>query len=142
MDSNQLSPGQVLAILVFFGICWGIPLILKLVFKVGAKRVRMKNAATGQMKDGFYGYSWTYLFFGWWVPLLRGELGVAALHLLFSFFTMGIWQIIVSFMFNAQYTNRKIAEGYRFADRPEVNAAAAQAVGVDMQVHQQLQQRA
>jgi hypothetical protein len=39
-------------------------------------------------------------------------------------------------MFNKQYTNRKITEGYRFADAPEINAEAAHAIGVDMDIHQ------
>jgi hypothetical protein len=121
--------------LVFIALLFVIPLVLKLVFQIGAKPFDMKNPQTGQTKTGFYGYSWTYLLFGWWVPLLRGELGVAALHLLFSVFTLGIWQVIVSFMFNKQYTNRKITEGYRFADSPEINAEAALAVGVDLNFH-------
>ena len=121
--------------LIFTAFVFLVPLILKLVFKIGAHPFEMKNPQTGQTKTGFYGFSWTYLIFGWWVPLLRGELGVAALHLLFSIFTLGIWQVIVSFMFNKQYTNRKITEGYRFADTPEMNALAAEAVGVDMQFH-------
>jgi hypothetical protein len=123
--------------LVFIALVFIIPLVLKLVFQIGAKPFDMKNPQTGQTKTGFYGYSWTYLLFGWWVPLLRGELGVAALHLLFSVFTLGIWQVIVSFMFNKQYTNRKITEGYRFADSPEINAEAARAVGVDLNFHPQ-----
>lgn len=121
--------------LVFFLILVAIPIIMKLAFNIGAKPVRMKNLQTGQTKTSYFGYSWTYLLFGWWVPLIRGELGVAALHLLFSIFTFGIWQVIVSFMFNSQYTNRKIGEGYRFTDTPEVNANAAHAVGVDMAIH-------
>lgn len=121
--------------LVFIGLVFLIPLVLKLVFNIGAKPFDMKNPLTGQTKTGFYGYSWTYLLFGWWVPLLRGELGVAALHLLFSFVTLGIWQVIVSFMFNKQYTNRKITEGYRMADTPDENARAAQALGVDIGIH-------
>src|SRR5260221_3684604 len=131
MEMEDLSIWHCLIVFIFFG----IPLLLKLAFKIGAKPVQMKNLQTGQLKRGFYGYSWTYLFFGWWVPLLRGELGVAALHLLFSIVTFGVWQIIVSFMFNAQYTNRKIAEGYRFADTPDINGDAARVVGVDLSVH-------
>ena len=114
---------------------FGIPLLLKLVFNIGAKPIALKNPVTGQLKTGYYGYSWTYLFFGWWVPLLRGELGVAALHLLFSLFTLGIWQFIVSFLFNIQYTNRKISEGFKLSGSPSENILAAQAIGLDLNVH-------
>ena len=97
-----------------------------------AHAVLMRNPATGLIKKGFYGFSWTYLFFGWFVPLFRGELVVAALHLLFSLVTFGLWQIIVSFIYNKQYMQRLITAGFKLADRPEVNAAAAAAVGIDM----------
>lgn len=99
-----------------------------------AKPVLMKNPQNGLLKKGFYGFSWTYLFFGWFVPLFRGELGVAALHLLFSIVTFGLWQIIVSFLYNKQYLGRLITQGFKFADRPEVNSAAAVAVGADLAI--------
>ena len=128
---GSLSLWHWLIIIVPFG----IPLLLKLAFDIGAKPVAMKNPLTGQLKTGYYGYSWTYLFFGWWVPLLRGELGVAALHFFFSLFTLGIWQVIVSFMFNSQYTNRKISEGFRLSGNPAQRIAAAEAIGLDLDVH-------
>ena len=48
-----------------------------------ATAVIIKHPNSGMIKIGYYGFSWTYLFFGWFVPLFRGELGVAALHMLF-----------------------------------------------------------
>jgi hypothetical protein len=38
----------------------------------------IKHNQSGLVKKGYFGFSWTYLFFGWFVPLFRGELGVAA----------------------------------------------------------------
>jgi hypothetical protein len=96
----------------------------------------MKNPATGQIKSGYFGFSWTYFFFGWWVPLLRGELSTAAFHLLFTIFTFGLWQLIVCFVYNSPYTNRRIVEGYRFADFEEINASAAKKLGIDLNIHQ------
>lgn len=132
MDNQDVGQtiGEVLLLILIVA-----PLILKFAFGVGAKRVAMLNSTTGQTRDGFYGFSWTYFLFGWWVPLLRGELAVAALHLLFSIFTLGIWQVIVSFMYNRQYTDRKIAEGFRLADNEAGNAAAARALGLDLALH-------
>ena len=99
-----------------------------------ARLVMMKNPQNGLLKKGFFGFSWTYFFFGWFVPLFRGELGVAALHLLFSFLTFGLWQIIFSFLYNKQYTTRLIADGFKFADSPSVNQAAAVALGSDLTI--------
>jgi hypothetical protein len=115
-------------------IIFGFPIVLKLC-GVGAKRVMMKNRATGQIKSGFYGFSWTYFFFGFWVQLFRGELGVAALHLLFSIVTVGVWQVIVSFLYNKQYTNRLIEKGFRFSDSLQKNQRAAENIGVDLDIH-------
>ena len=95
-----------------------------------AKKVTLKNPSTGLMKQGFYGYSWTYLFFGFFVPLFRGELGVAALHLLFTFFTGGLWQLIVSFLYNNQYMTRMLEKGYVLNDKEEVMAAARMKLGI------------
>jgi hypothetical protein len=49
-----------------------------------ASSILIKHPDSGLMKKGYYGFSWTYLFFGFFVPLFRGELGVAAL----TFFSM------------------------------------------------------
>ena len=114
---------------------FGTPIILKLC-GVGAKPVMMKNNATGQLRSGFYGFSWTYFFFGFFVPLFRSEIGIAALHFLLSLVTLGLWQIIVSFLYNKQYTNRLIEKGFRFNDTVERNQRAAEAIGVDLAVHQ------
>ena len=96
-----------------------------------AKIVMMKNDSNGLIKKGVYGYSWTYLFFGWLVPIFRGEIGIGALHLVISIFSCGITQIIFSFLYNKQFTQRLIEKGFRFADRPDVNLQAAAAIGVD-----------
>ena len=44
-----------------------------------ATKINIKHTQSGMVKTGFYGYSWTYLIFGWFAPLFRGELGVGAL---------------------------------------------------------------
>ncbi|MCX6592716.1 MAG: hypothetical protein NTZ56_14435 [Acidobacteria bacterium] len=95
-----------------------------------AKVVMIRNPHTGVVKKGFYGFSWTYLFFGWFVPLIRGELGVAALHLLFSLCTLGIWQIVVAFLYNKQYTIRNLEKGYILHDDPRVVSEAQWRLGV------------
>ena len=95
-----------------------------------AKKVTLKNPSTGLMKQGFYGYSWTYLFFGFFVPLFRGELVVGALHLLFTLFTGGLWQLIVSFLYNNQYMTRMLEKGYVLSDKEEVMAAARTKLGI------------
>ena len=95
-----------------------------------ATAVMIKHNQSGLVKKGYYGFSWTYLFFGWFVPLFRGELGVAALHLLFSMVTFGLWQIVMCFLYNKQYMTRMLTTGWTLADTPDRNAQAAMKLGV------------
>jgi hypothetical protein len=81
-----------------------------------ARTVMLVNPNSGLTKKGRYGYSWTYLFFGWWVPLFRGEIGIALLHLIATVCTFGIWQIVFSFMYNRQYMTRLLDAGYKLHD--------------------------
>jgi len=95
-----------------------------------ATKVLIKHQQSGLVQKGLFGFSWTYLFFGWWVPLFRGELGVAALHLLFSIFTFGLWQFIACFIYNKQYMSRKLTSGWILADTPELSQRAALKLGI------------
>lgn len=95
-----------------------------------ANKVIIQNPVNGLTKEGYYGYSWTYLFFGWLVPLIRGELGVAALHMLFTAFTFGVWQVIFSFLYNKQYMTRMLEKGYVLKDAEQTMAAARLKLGV------------
>jgi len=95
-----------------------------------ATKVIIQHPSNGLTKNGYYGFSWTYFFFGWWVPLFRGELGVAALHLVFTIFTLGLWQLIVSFLYNKQYTTRMLEKGYILRDGEEIMSKARIALGI------------
>jgi hypothetical protein len=89
-------------ILVLFVLIFLSPFLLLIFYR--QKRVVVRHPQSGLTKNGYYGFSPTYLCFGWFVPLFRGEIGIAALHLIFSIFTFGIWQLIASFIYNRQYT--------------------------------------
>jgi hypothetical protein len=95
-----------------------------------ATRVLIQDPKTNLVKNGYFGFSWTYLFFGWWVPLIRGELGVAALHLLFTAVTFGLWQFIVAFLYNKQYMTRMLEKGYVLNDNPAVMEQARLKLGI------------
>lgn len=95
-----------------------------------ATKVIIQHPTNGLTRNGYFGYSWTYLFFGWLVPLFRGELGVAALHMLFTLFTFGLWQLIVSFLYNKQYMTRMLEKGYVLKDSEQVMAAARSSLNI------------
>ena len=95
-----------------------------------ATAVTIRHSQSGLTRKGYFGFSWTYLFFGWFVPIFRGELGIAALHLLFTIVTFGWWQLIVCFLYNKQYMTRMLTNGWVLADSPDRNAEAAMRLGV------------
>ena len=70
------------------------PLILAALLFGLQKKVRIIHSASGIGKNGYVGFSWTYLLFGWFVPVIRGELGVGVLHLVITFVSFGLSQLI------------------------------------------------
>ena len=95
-----------------------------------ATKINIKHEQSGMIKTGFYGYSWTYLFFGWFVPIIRGELGVGALHLLFTLLTGGLWQLIVSFLYNKHYMTRMMTNGWILDGSDSDKVLAGTALGI------------
>ena len=105
-----------------------------------ASMIPMKNFENGLTKDGFYGFSWTTLFFGGFPALFRGDfitfLGLFAVLFVIGLITAGIGAFILmiawAFMYNKYYTKKLIEKGYRFNGSAEQNAAAANAIGVSL----------
>ena len=95
-----------------------------------ASKINIRHKEGGIIKTGFYGFSWTYLFFGFFVPLFRGELGVGALHLLFTLVTGGLWQLIVCFLYNKQYMTRMLTRGWILDGSDSEKTMASSALGV------------
>ena len=95
-----------------------------------ATKLMLTNPANGLTKKGYFGFSWTYLFFGWWVPLFRGEISTAILHLVITLFTCGIWQIIFSFFYNKQFMTRALENGYVLNDNEPLMAKARYSLGI------------
>lgn len=98
-----------------------------------ATRVMMKNTKTGIRKEGYFGFSWTYLFFGFWVPLFRGHFPMAGIHLVIScisVFMFGIPQLVLAFFFNKFYTLRLIEDGYEFDDDEQLVKTACTILNV------------
>jgi len=98
---------------------WLTPALLG-IFVFKQRPVILRNKASGVGKTGRLGWSWTYLYFGFWVPLVRGEIGIAALHLLFTAITFGVFQIIWSFFYNKQHMTRLLTNGWEVNDSDQV----------------------
>jgi hypothetical protein len=98
-----------------------------------AIKIQMRHRQNGIYKDGFIGFSWTYLFFGFFVPLLRGHYRYALYHFLIFVFSgplVPLVQFILAFKLNRWYTLDLIEQGYYFDTSPELKAHACNELGV------------
>ena len=106
------------------------PIIIGIATMGLQKAVLVKHQQSGLVKKGYFGYSWTYLLFGWLVPVIRGEIGVGVLHLVLTAFTFGIFQIVMPFLYNKQYMTRLLTSGWQLSDNEPVMTTARLKLGI------------
>jgi hypothetical protein len=100
------------------------PVILGFAIMGPQKKIVLKHGESGLTKSGYTGYSWTYLIFGWLVPVVRGEIGIGALHLILTLVTFGFFQIVMPYLYNKQYMTRLLTSGWQLFDTDELNQLA------------------
>ena len=120
-----ISIWQILIILVIFS-----PLIIGSMVLGWQKKINVKHNESGILKNCFVGYSWTYFFFGFFVPIFRGEISIGVFHLIFSLVTFGIFQLIMPFLYNKQYSTRLLNNSWSLNDSKENNSIARQKIGI------------
>ena len=75
------------------------------------------NLQKGDMvKRGFLGFSWTTFFFGFFVPLFRGDWLWLVIMLILGVMSCGIANIILAFLYNKFYTSKLLENGWEAAD--------------------------
>ena len=72
-------------------------------------KLRNANGVTKEVKKGF---SWTMLFFGVFVPLVRGDWKWFLISLVAAIFTGGITWLVFPFFYNKLYLNDLLNSGY------------------------------
>lgn len=90
--------------------------------------VKVLLQKNGMVKESYVGFSWTFFFFGFWVPIVRGNLIfgaiVAGIQLVIGLITLGVGafisNIIGACIFNKFYTEDMLKQGYEPID--EINA--------------------
>ncbi len=106
------------------------PLIIGSLLLGWQKKIKVKHSDSGIQKNCFVGYSWTYFFFGFFVPVFRGEISIGVFHLIFSFVTFGVFQLIMPFLYNKQHSTR-LLNNYWFLNDSEINnEIAKQKIGI------------
>ena len=121
----ELSIVFLVIILIFFS-----PLILGLIFMGAQKKINLKHTNSSLNKPGFVGYCWTYFFFSFFVPIFRGEILIGVLHLIFSVVTFGLFQLVIPFLYNKQFTSRMLTSGWELSDIEENMQAARLKLGI------------
>ena len=121
----ELSIVFLVIILIFFS-----PLILGLIFMGAQKKINLKHTNSSLNKPGFIGYCWTYFFFSFFVPIFRGEILIGVLHLIFSVVTFGLFQLVIPFLYNKQFTSRMLTSGWELSDTEENMQAARLKLGI------------
>lgn len=71
--------------------------------------LRNQNGVTKQVKKGF---SWSMLFFGIFVPLVRGDWKYFLISLIAAIVTGGTSWLIFPFFYNKLYLNDLLNSGY------------------------------
>ncbi len=122
---GSFSVWHWLIVLILFS-----PIIIGFAVMGAQKKVMLKHAQSGLIKNGYIGYSWTYLIFGWIVPVVRGEIGIGVLHLILTAISFGLFQIIMPFLYNKQYTSRLLTSGWQLADNEDRNNMARMKLGI------------
>ncbi len=112
-------------ILIFFS-----PLILGLIFMGAQKKINLRHTNSSLNKPGFVGYCWTYFFFSFFVPIFRGEILIGVLHLIFSLVTFGLFQLVIPFLYNKQFTSRMLTSGWELSDTEEKMQVARLKLGI------------
>ena len=103
-----------------------------------ATSIKLMHKESGIVKDGYYGFSWTTLFFGFFPALFRGDfitfIGGVIISIMIGFMTLGIGAFFIglvwAFMYNKYYTRKLIERGYAFAGSDMENVVAASALGI------------
>ena len=107
-----------------------IPFFIGLLVMGLQKKILVKHTQSGLVKSGYVGFCWTYWFFGWLVPIFRGEIGIGVLHLILTMFTLGLFQIIMAFLYNKQFMTRLLTSGWVLFDTDELNSLAKLKLGI------------
>lgn len=109
-----------------------------------ARAIILRHPDTNEVRTGYYGFSWTALFFGGLPALGRGnvKIGIFLLALLVMPFVLhhpfmralaAFFYIFVAILFaseyNRFYTQSLLDRGYQFFDRADHVAAAKRALG-------------
>ncbi|MFV0519278.1 MAG: hypothetical protein ACK5LY_03285 [Lachnospirales bacterium] len=104
----------IMAQFFIFFIFYFVVFILVLIFAlvIGGAPIALQNKATGHTKVLRPRFSFTYYFFGFWTPLIRGHWVSFFIALVIDIFTFAIGRLIYAFFINKAYIKHLQENGY------------------------------
>ena len=96
-----------------------------------ATKIMLQHANSGLLREGYYGFSWTFLLFGGIVCFFRREPGYGFAHMAASFLTFGLWNLLFCFLYNRQNLRRMVESGWKLTGTDLEIRSAAQELGLD-----------
>ena len=85
-------------------------------------------------KKGFVGFSWTALFFGVLVPVIRFDIVGTVVAFILTILTWGLFQLVFCFVYNKFYTVRLLRERGYLAAAEEGFGFKAKPIKVDIDI--------
>lgn len=93
--------------------------------------ITFHNPRTGQTREAPVGFSWTTLFFGGFVPLVRSDWKWALISFLLSVVTAGVSWLIFPFVYNKLYIRSLVENGFEAKEaNGETLAALSNRLGI------------
>ena len=77
--------------------------------------IRLEDQA-GQLRTAKVGFSWTVFFFGFCVPIFRGDAKWAVIMFVTSVLTLWLANMIFCFTYNGTHIRDLMSKGFRPAD--------------------------
>ena len=124
---SSFSPYHwIIVLLIYWIILYLIFLqIVNGIAVMGAQeKIVAKHTQSGLQKNGYIGYCWTYVLFGGFVPIFRGEIGIGLTHIFLSTISLGMFNIVMSYYYNFQHMKRLVTNGW-VIDETELDTAFA-----------------
>ena len=120
IDSGSI---KITAYLLIF-LIYLSPLIAGVFILGRQEEIQVRHKESGVENRVFVGYSWTYFLFGFFVLIFRGEITIGFFHLILSLLTLGLFQLVMPFLYNKQYSIRLLTDSWVLNDTKERNKLA------------------
>jgi len=76
-------------------------------------KIVFKHPLTNEVKEAPVGFSWTTLFFGIFVSLIRGDFKWALIMFLAAFPSLGLSWLVFPFIYNKLYIKDIVKKGFK-----------------------------